>query len=176
MLVFSHVNIILLWVLVLIPSLVKMMIIIRMSVRCMCCFFYYFFWTMMRTVFTSLIWFLDAFSWICAYWFSSRLLWFWIFSIISSYNFFSISNFLIWFSCSWLWLRRQWFYSFFSSILPSRSSPECSFLLLFFNFLIFVISVLLWFRSQKISSVLLDTLSTFVNFNLCVFLPTSYFC
>ena len=41
MLVFSPANIILSWVFVLIPSLVKMTIIIRMSVRCMCCLLFF---------------------------------------------------------------------------------------------------------------------------------------
>ena len=129
MLVFSLVNIILLRVVVLILSFVKIMIIIRMYVRC-----FSFFCTTARTVFTSSIWFLDAFSWICASWFSSRFLWFRIFLIVSSCDFFSISNSLIWFYSSWLRLFRHWFSSCFSSIFPSRSSLECSLLLLFFNF------------------------------------------
>ena len=131
----------------------------------------------MRTVFTSLISFLDAFSWICASWFSNRLLWFWIFFILSSYDFFSISNSLIWLCHSWLGLFRHWFSSWFSSILPSSSSPECSLLLPCFSFLIFIINVLLWFHNRNISSVSLDKiLFSFVSSNLCVFLLSSYCC
>ena len=55
MLVFSRGNIIILWVLVLILSLVKMTIIIRMSVRRMCCLFFLSFG--LRQGLSSLPWF-----------------------------------------------------------------------------------------------------------------------
>ena len=129
------------------------------------------FWTAMRTAFTSSTWLcfsasLDASLWICPIFFSSRLLLLWIFSNLSSCDFLSCFNFLICFSSSWLRFFWHWFSSYFSIILPSRYSFECPLLLLCFYFLIFVISVLLWFRSRKISSVLLDnTLFIFVISN-----------
>ena len=131
---------------------------------------------------TSSTWFcfsesLDASFWIFTTLFSSRLFLLWIFSNLSSCDFFSSFNFSIYFSSSWVRFFRSWFSSWFSRILPSRSSLDYSFLRLCFSFLIFVINIFLWFCSQRSSSLLLDnTLLIFVISNLCVFLMSSYCC
>ena len=88
--IFSHVHISLLWISILTLSLIKMMIIIRMSVRCRCCLF--FFLLDCDEDVLHLIWFLDAFSWIVLLGSPVDCLWFWIFSILSSCNFFQFLN------------------------------------------------------------------------------------
>jgi len=118
----------------------------------------------------------DASFWIFSDLVSKNLLSFLNFLIVSSGDFSSSVNFLICSFDSWLWLLRWQFSSCFSSNFPLISSLDCSVFWIFFNLLIFVTRILLWFLSRKISSVLLDNvLLIFVISNFCVFLMSSFF-
>ena len=143
-------------------------------------------WNFHNVIFLALIWAESCIfvSWgfkvsFCIFFnlFSNCMLSFWNFLITSTCDFLSYSDFL---SCSLrysLCLLIQRFFSYLSRSFPSMSSVDCSIFWLLFNFLICVTSVLLWFLNLKISQELLDnTLLTFVNSNLCVFLLSSYYC
>ena len=119
---------------------------------------------------------LEASFWICYNIFSSKVLLISLFLNLSTCDF-VLSSFKpsICSSSSWLRFLEWRFSSCFSIFFPSKSSLECSAFRLFFNFLIFVTNVLLWFLSRNTYSVLLVSVSLFfVIFNMCAFLMLSF--